>query len=410
MRAFLAFVLSLASFSDPRAAVAPPQLGTSPSALAVQFDCDPATVKGKLEAVRDNFGMSLEETFIFGGESPACVFLADIPKGAYSQLALIMLNCSEPFCHGFMRLRKREGEWGKGSYPFVIARTGAKFLFYPTRDLPDFIQDPPPGAEGGQVRFAWSVNEHVYMPVVSEEAAAASAARTDGAMTFRRIPGPPECVGCSWIVADGAIIGRTAIEFRLFLDEHRVAAGSRVLLNSPGGSVDAAMRMGGVISELQLDTEVARVSEVNGTVQRLPADCLSACTFVFMGGVRREVPSGSTLGFHGVRVGEGLDARAFNPDAATAMLYSYVQDRDVHGDVVLFARQVPPSRMCAFSRDQLERWNVVTTGSKQRLPRPPADAGKRWDQAMTQLEDQLKDPKWKPKKKKVVSVRVNCTK
>jgi hypothetical protein len=58
-----------------------------------------------------------------------------------------------------------------------------------------------------------------------------------------------------------------------------------VQLTSDGGSPDAGYQIGRIIKDYGLDTVADR-------------DCISACTFMFLGGKNRSMTKGSRLGFH----------------------------------------------------------------------------------------------------------------
>ena len=67
-----------------------------------------------------------------------------------------------------------------------------------------------------------------------------------------------------------------------------------IRLNSAGGRIGEAMKLGYLIHE-------------RGLVTYVLSDCASACTEVFMGGVQRYVSPGARLGFHGGRIDGGTE-------------------------------------------------------------------------------------------------------
>ena len=75
-----------------------------------------------------------------------------------------------------------------------------------------------------------------------------------------------------------------------------------VVINSPGGDVDAAMQMGRSIREAGLDVAVGRTVAVEGrpgrTVVIDGTICSSACTLILAGGLRRYAPPQARLGVH----------------------------------------------------------------------------------------------------------------
>jgi hypothetical protein len=118
-----------------------------------------------------------------------------------------------------------------------------------------------------------------------------------------------------WIAAEGEITERTAKAFEAILKKAR---GRRlpVLINSPGGDISSAMRMGKLIRKNKMTVEVATTKYsgcnprdkkckpklgknlYNGYATYYAAFCNSACTFVLAGGVRRIASPGARVGVH----------------------------------------------------------------------------------------------------------------
>ena len=126
----------------------------------------------------------------------------------------------------------------------------------------------------------------------------------------------PSCP--QWIQAEGQIMGDTAIEFGSFMKK----IGYRpypILVNSGGGRVDIAMKMGRQIRKLKIDVAVGATAfsscSPRSTVCKLPEErkgiyagyaysarsyCNSACPMIVAAGVRRVVGSWAYLGVHQV--------------------------------------------------------------------------------------------------------------
>lgn len=127
-------------------------------------------------------------------------------------------------------------------------------------------------------------------------------------MEFSRQGPAADCADCYWILADGEIDDRAPDRFRDFLarepDPPRL-----VRLNSTGGMVAFAMRLGQMIREGGFDTVVgqARLRDTDGGADIQPSDCYSACTIAFLGGIRRSVTAGE-FGIHRPSI------RRFRPD------------------------------------------------------------------------------------------------
>src|SRR5262245_30125748 len=104
----------------------------------------------------------------------------------------------------------------------------------------------------------------VLMMAMSWAGASTAAAEP---MTFRRAAAGSGGPAAAWIAAEGDVTDRTADEFKAFLGRERIAteapvAGFAIHLNSPGGSLRGAIRLGYAIRAAGFDTRVA------GTVTR----------------------------------------------------------------------------------------------------------------------------------------------
>lgn len=85
-------------------------------------------------------------------------------------------------------------------------------------------------------------------------------------------------------------------------------------LTGPGGHIPSARGMARLVSEAGLNTEAAGL-------------CASACTLVFVAGVRRKLLPGGALGFHAYRLQTG--ANLLDPKAEEARDRSFMQGKGV---------------------------------------------------------------------------------
>jgi hypothetical protein len=113
-----------------------------------------------------------------------------------------------------------------------------------------------------------------------------------------------------------------------------------VELQSPGGWVGEAIRIAEQIERRELSTRVI-------------AQCSSACTLAFAGGVRRTVAPGGALGFHAgsAATGIGDGNREFN---------AYMLYRGVDPEFLLASNAVPPKDIWIPDRETLFRAGIVT--------------------------------------------------
>ena len=113
-----------------------------------------------------------------------------------------------------------------------------------------------------------------------------------GSMTFDWAGNGGTCIRCwGWIRADGIITDNTPADFEAFVKDVDHPA---IVLNSPGGNLNAAMELGRAFRDRHASTEIAdSVLQSNMLPDRLyslkPGICLSACFFAFVGGERRSL-------------------------------------------------------------------------------------------------------------------------
>lgn len=112
-----------------------------------------------------------------------------------------------------------------------------------------------------------------------------------------------------------------------------------VSLGSPGGAVVEALKAGRLIRD-------------RGLITQLYQGCYSACPFVFMAGVRREIwDSSLELGFHQVSIdGEAISGR----DEVYGLMFDYAKEMGVDvGSVISWVFAAQPSEMHIVEGDIL---------------------------------------------------------
>lgn len=103
------------------------------------------------------------------------------------------------------------------------------------------------------------------------------------------------------IVATGRIANDSAERLVGFIEGQRDLRGMRrvMFIESPGGSVVGAMKLGRLLRQAKVDVYVAKPVGSGGVASDLSAArCYSACAFALLGGVQRYIPSGSEVGIH----------------------------------------------------------------------------------------------------------------
>ncbi len=156
------------------------------------------------------------------------------------------------------------------------------------------------------------------------------------------------------------------------------------MLESDGGSVHGAIKLGRQMRALRLDTTVGHVVDLDNkraglTRARISprAYCESMCAFVLLAGVHRTVPPEARVMVHQIWLGD----RRSDPTAASysaedlvlvqrdiGRLARYTRDMGASIDVLDMALRIPPwEPMHRLSRAEIERARVATGDSHQPL-------------------------------------------
>ena len=196
-------------------------------------------------------------------------------------------------------------------------------------------------------------------------------------MKFRLIPfGDPEKCGkiCAQVIgAEGEIRNDTPRKFLEFVAAHledpRVR--SIVFLHSPGGGVDASMRLGRMFRKTGVLAVVARIAPAepgHGPAVNLPgARCFSACVYALMGAKKRVVPPSSLVGIHrmfffdddqGAPAGSGKGKRTYGSAQFVARLADYASSMGVSRDLIYEAEKVDSDHIHIVTPRELRRWRL----------------------------------------------------
>ncbi len=196
-------------------------------------------------------------------------------------------------------------------------------------------------------------------------------------MQFQLIPfGDPGTCGrtCAQVIgADGEIRDDTPGKFLEFvaanLEDSRVR--SIVFLNSPGGGVDASMRLGRMFRKTGVLAVVARIAPAEagqGPAVNLPgARCFSACVYALMGAKKRIVPPSSLVGIHrmffyedgdAVAARNGQGKRTYGSASFVAKLADYAATMGVSRQLIYAAEKVNPDQIRIVTPSELRRWRL----------------------------------------------------
>ncbi len=196
-------------------------------------------------------------------------------------------------------------------------------------------------------------------------------------MRFQLIPfGDPAVCGqqCSQVIgAEGEIRNDTPKNFLQFvaahIDDPRVR--SIVFLHSPGGGVDASMRLGRMFRKTGVLAVVARIAPAEagqGPAVNLPgARCFSACVYALMGAKKRVVPPSSLVGIHRMffyddgadgAPGQASGKRTYGSPNFVAKLADYASSMGVSRDLIYSAEKVDPDHIHIVTPKELRRWRL----------------------------------------------------
>lgn len=180
------------------------------------------------------------------------------------------------------------------------------------------------------------------------------------AMTFQTISGPTECVQRECIQATGLVDGHTTSDFQALIRSHHIAPGALVVLNSEGGVLLYGLRFGEAIRKAGFSTEVGTYDAASAVLQ--PAECASACAFVFLGGVERHVTLGSKVGVH--QIYANLQARdglsVGDVQYLTSLCAMHIDSMGGSVGILVEALRTPPQGVHWFSTEEMVRLAVVT--------------------------------------------------
>ena len=177
------------------------------------------------------------------------------------------------------------------------------------------------------------------------------------------------------VLAQGVIEADTPERFNAFLKNANQGKlgnfSGTVVLDSPGGNLEAGVRLGRMFRASRISTELA--SEYSRILRNKPtlapdrsetfvkaAICASACTLAFVGGVERTVHPNSRFGVHQFSVpnGQAGDSRT---QIAVVELSDYLQEMGIDRRMLDRASVVPPTSIAWLSRAEIELFRIDNT-------------------------------------------------
>jgi hypothetical protein len=182
----------------------------------------------------------------------------------------------------------------------------------------------------------------------------------------------PNCRGgCPQVIsAQGQIDDGTAQSLLEFVQQSGGRANRVLLLDSPGGHVQAAMELGATIRHLGLAVVVARPGGGQAYDGNLPAGvCYSACVYALMGGKKRVVPPQSHVGLHRMynyntsfdaAQGGFVNERYYDDGGMRRKLSNYARRMGVDSGLVDFAEHGSSDQVHVLTRAEIQRWRLAS--------------------------------------------------
>jgi hypothetical protein len=179
-----------------------------------------------------------------------------------------------------------------------------------------------------------------------------------------------------WIAATGIVTSETYRQFEDFAKSYDLQ-GATVVLDSGGGSVLDAIKLGRRFRELRMSTTVGIAVATPASVASAPrtsvmpeAYCESMCVFLLLAGVNRYVPPTAHIRVHQIWMGDRAeDAKAATYTAQdvsiierdVGRLAKYTFEMGGTGDLLELALSVPPWKpLRELTMDEIRKSNLIS--------------------------------------------------
>jgi hypothetical protein len=203
--------------------------------------------------------------------------------------------------------------------------------------------------------------------------AASLPARAEETMSFSLVSvGSPNCRGnCPQVISgQGQIDDGTAQSLVQFLQQNGGGAHRILLLDSPGGHVQAAMELGATIRRLGMAVVVARPGGRGAYDGNLPPGiCYSACVYALMGGKKRVVPPQSRVAVHRMynyatnfdaSQGGFVNERYYDDGGMRRKLSNYARRMGVDSGLIESAERGSSDQVHVLTRAEIQRWRLAS--------------------------------------------------
>ena len=154
------------------------------------------------------------------------------------------------------------------------------------------------------------------------------------------------------VIAQGPINTQSFAQFKELTKD--MPSGTWIALTSPGGDLMNGIQIGSLIRQMRFNTMVTRT-------ENSPADCLSACTYAFLGGLVRNLPINSRLGLHQFR---GLNAAISTEDTQklSTLLARYIDTMGFDRRILDIAQLTTADKVSILTPDQIKHFRIHNLG------------------------------------------------
>jgi hypothetical protein len=231
-------------------------------------------------------------------------------------------------------------------------------------------------------------------PLAAPAARPSPAAAPAPPVMFYVAKGAPDACGrgCDrWIAVEGQINGDAAGRFKTFIRQHLKDRHLPMYFSSPGGNLEQGIFIGNMLRELSAVARVARTivkdcgfeaqtsdvclklkrsgRELAGDLSTRNAQCNSACPYLILGAITREVAPDAILGVHSPKVvlrssgGQPtretiVAATQRGVERADRLLSNYVFKMGIEGELLDVAKTTKFEDMHVLTRDEMFRFGI----------------------------------------------------
>jgi hypothetical protein len=123
-----------------------------------------------------------------------------------------------------------------------------------------------------------------------------------------------------------------------------------VMFSSRGGDLDSGLKIGRII-------RTARFNTIIGNTEFSAADCLSACAYAFLGGVKRKIPTTGHLGLHHY-YSKTQVITVEQQEKINTVLSAYLESMGIDKRLLEYANSEKSTSMTYITERQAKEFNI----------------------------------------------------